>query len=92
MLLVSPRYSSYYQEFRRALSALVAERLKADPDDFGKRLDAASVMLLQRSLCGVETEDRGESQFRQRISTPNSPERMEVNRIIEFALGYPDTF
>jgi hypothetical protein len=92
MLLVSPRYSGYYQEFRGALSALVAERLKADADDFGGRLDAASVNLLQRSLCGIEADDSRENQFRQRISRPNSVEQMEVNRIIEFALGYPDTF
>jgi glycosyltransferase domain-containing protein len=92
MLLVSPRYSGYYQEFRGALSALVAERLKVDADDFGGRLDAASVNLLQRSLCGIEADDSRENQFRQRISRPNSVEQMEVNRIIEFALGYPDTF
>jgi glycosyltransferase domain-containing protein len=91
MLLVSPRYSSYYQEFRDALSALAAERLRTVPDDFARQLDTACVSLLKRSLCGMEAEDARENQFRQRVSNPNSPEQAAVNRIVEFALGYPDT-
>jgi glycosyltransferase domain-containing protein len=88
MLITSPHFSRYYQEFRAALCGLVQV---GDKEAFGARLDQAATALLARGFCGQESDNSGEARFLDRLRDPASAEHATVGAITKFIAAYPDT-
>ena len=85
MLITSPDFSRYYQEFRAALCALLGG------DAMGERIDRAAVALISRGLCGAGGDHPEEARFLKRLQEPGSREHGIVAAIVAFATAYPDT-
>ncbi len=91
-LIVSPHYSRYYGEFRRALCDLAAQRFGADPAAFGSRLDDASISLIRRGFCQVGGGTDEKAHHLERVGNPASPEHAFLRQLANFVLKYPDTY
>ena len=92
LLIANPDYSRYYQEFRSALADFLVAQHGIDPAPLGALIDAASVGLIRRGLCGIEIDNPGEVAFQQRLRDPATPDGTGLRRIVEFANRYPDTY
>ena len=91
MLITSPHFSGYYQEFRGALCGLIERETNVPAADAGPRIDAAATRLFARSYCGTESENPGEARFIAKLSDPASAENATVRDIVRFVAAYPDT-
>ena len=91
MLITSPGFSRYYQEFRACLSALVGETSGTPAAEFGARIDHAALSLFRRSICGEERDNPEEARFIERLEDPASDENRLVNAVVQFAARYGDT-
>lgn len=83
LLLTSPRYSEYYQQFRTALLGLV---------DIDGQVDEAYVSLVRRALCRVNETDAGNESFFARLQTSGTPENIRVNGMARFSLAHEGTY
>jgi hypothetical protein len=92
MLITSPDFSRYYQEFRGALAHLVAQRCAASSSEIAERIDRAAVSLFQRSYCGKELDNPEEARFARELADENSKQNKLLSSIVEFAAQYGDTF
>jgi len=91
LLVASPKFSAYYQEFRSAL----LELLRGDPDAgerLGERIDEAFIELVKLGLCRIAGGDPEEAAFYARLTTQGTEEQREADSIVRFALGHPDTY
>jgi glycosyltransferase domain-containing protein len=91
LLVASPKFSAYYQEFRSAL----VELLRGEPDAderLHERIDEAFVDLVKLGLCRVAVDDPEDAAFYARLTTTGTQEQREVESIVRFALGHPDTY
>jgi glycosyltransferase domain-containing protein len=91
LLVASPSFSAYYQEFRSAL----LEELRGEPEadeHLGERIDAAFVDLVKLSLCRIGAGDPEDAAFYGRLTTKGTEERREADSIVRFALGHPETY
>ena len=91
LLVASPQFSAYYQEFRSAL----LERLRGEPgadERLGERIDEAFVELVKLGLCRIGGGDPEEAAFYARLTTKGTQEQREVDSIVRLALGHPDTY
>ena len=91
LLVASPRFSAYYQEFRSALLELLRGEPGAD-ERLGERVDAAFVELVKLGLCRIGASDPAEAAFYARLTTKGTEEQREVDSIVRLALGHPDTY
>lgn len=92
MLITSPDFSRYYQEFRTALANYAAQRSGLAADAVAQRIDVAALGLFQRGYCGRELDNPEEAQFLERLHAADSGENRAVKSIVDFALRYPQTF
>jgi glycosyltransferase domain-containing protein len=91
LLVASPRFSGYYQEFRSALLELLRGEPGAD-ESVGERIDEAFVDLVKLGLCRIAADDPGDAAFHARLGTHGTSEQREAEAIVEFALKHPDTY
>ena len=91
MLITSPSFSRYYQEFRGTLCSLIEREAGLAPGDVGARIDRAAVQLFMRSYCGTEADNPEEARFLARLHDAASNEHATVRALIEFSSRYPDT-
>ena len=91
LLIASPHYSNYYQEFRSALVQLLGAEPGADAR-LGARIDAAYVDLVKRSFCQSEPFDQAQHDFLQRLQTGGTVENDLFERVFEFLVRYQDTY
>jgi len=91
LLVASPNFSVYYQEFRNALLELLRGEPGAD-ERLGERIDAAFVELARLGLCRVAVDDPEDAAFYARLTTKGTQERREVESIISFAVEHPETY
>jgi glycosyltransferase domain-containing protein len=91
-LLVAPDYSARYVEFRAALAQALAVATGAPAQSLHTTLDDAAVQLIVRSLGGRALDDADESLFMGKLKTAGTPERTELENIVQFVTRYPDTF
>jgi len=91
LLVASPKFSAYYQEFRSAL----LELLRGEPDAdkrLRERIDEAFVDLVKLGLCRVGVDDPEDATFYARLTTTGTQEQREVESIVRFALEHPETY
>lgn len=86
LLLTSPRYSDYYQEFRRGLLDVLGDGAA------GKDIDRAFVSLARRALCRASDSDAENDAFFLRLQTPGTAENARMQGLARFALPYEDTY
>jgi glycosyltransferase domain-containing protein len=86
LLVSSPRYSEYYQQFRRALVEVLGK------GDAGAQIDQAYVHLARRALCRTSDSDAGNDAFFARLQMPGTPENTRVNAMARFSLAYEGTY
>jgi glycosyltransferase domain-containing protein len=92
MLITSPDFSRYYQEFRTALTRYVERSAGMAAADVGPRIDNAALGLFQRGYCGREMDNPDEARFIQRLHDAGSDEHRVLTSIVDFARHYPQTF
>jgi hypothetical protein len=92
MLITSPDFSRYYQEFRTALARLVESTNGMPADVLGPRIDVAALGLFQRGYCGREMDNPDEARFIQRLHDAGSEEHRVLTSIVDFTRRYPQTF
>jgi len=92
MLITSPDFSRYYQEFRAALSQYVESSFDIPAIKVGLRIDVAALKLFQRAYCGREMDNPEETQFLKRLNDPSSDDCRLLTSVVDFTLNYPDTF
>ncbi len=92
MLMTSPDFSRYYQEFRTTLAQYVEKNAGVPADAIGPRIDLAALGLFQRGYCGREVDNPEESQFLKRLHGAGSDENRVLTSVIDFTLRYPQTF
>jgi glycosyltransferase domain-containing protein len=92
MLITSPNFSEYYQQFRATLSQLVASSFDVPLATIGQRIDIAALGLFQRGYCGRETDNPDETHFLKRLNDPASDEHGLLTSVVDFTLRYPQTF
>jgi glycosyltransferase domain-containing protein len=92
MLITSPDFSRYYQQFRATLSQLVASSPGLPAIPIEQRIDVAALGLFQRGYCGREADNPEEAQFLKRLNDPNSDENRLLTSVVDFTLRYPQTF
>ena len=92
MLITSPNFSQYYQQFRATLSQLVESGFGVPAAAIGPRIDAAALGLFQRGYCGREVDNPEEAHFLKRLNDPGSDERGLLTPVVDFTLRYPQTF
>jgi glycosyltransferase domain-containing protein len=91
LLVASPKFSAYYQEFRGAL----LELLRDEPDageGLRDRIDEAFVDLARLGLCRVAADDPEDAAFYARLKTAGTAERREVDAVVRFTLAHPETY
>jgi hypothetical protein len=91
LLVASPKFSAYYQEFRSTL----IELLRGEPDAdqrLSDRSDEAFVDLVKLGLCRVGVADPEDAAFYARLTTKGTQEQREVESIVRFALEHPETY
>jgi glycosyltransferase domain-containing protein len=91
LLVASPKFSAYYQEFRNALLALLRGEAGAD-EHLGERIDEAFVALVKLGLCRIGAGDPEEAAFYARLATGGTEEQRTADAIVKLALGYPETY
>jgi glycosyltransferase domain-containing protein len=91
LLLSSPRYSTYYLEFRAALTRRLAPAAE-NPAALGEGIDAAYLSLLRRSLCLAEAASPPDEAFFARLATRGSRENGQLQQIVDFVLRHPGTY
>jgi hypothetical protein len=92
MLITSPNFSRYYQEFRATLSQYVESNFDLPAIEVGHRIDIAALKLFQRGYCGREMDNLEEVQFLKRLNDQRSDEHRLLTSVVDFTLGYPQTF
>ena len=92
MLITSPGFSRYYQEFRASLCRLVERRLALPAGDIGPRIDEAAVWLFLRGYCGTELDNPDEVRFLGRLNDEKSDEYRLFNGVVDFAVRYGETY
>ena len=92
LLITSPHFSRYYQEFRTALCQLAASKCGKAAAEIGPRIDAAAVGLFRRGYCGRELDNPQEVNFMRRFDDPRSAESRLLKTAVDFSLQYPDTY
>ncbi len=93
LLVTSPNYSSYYQDFRRALIDFLVQRSGAEDDgQLGTSIDQAFVALFKRAFCGTSQADAANKAFFARLQTAGSAEERFMTRLTQFTLPYRDTY
>ena len=92
MLITSPNFSRYYQEFRATLSQYVESRFDLPAIAVGQRIDVAALSLFQRGYCGREMDNVEESHFLKRLNDPDSDDYRFLTSVVDFTLNYPHTF
>jgi glycosyltransferase domain-containing protein len=92
MLITSPDFSRYYQEFRTALARLVEITNGVPAAVLGPRIDVAALGLFQRGYCGREMDNPDEARFIQRLHDAGSDEHRVLTSIVDFTRRYPQTF
>jgi hypothetical protein len=91
LLIASPNFSVYYQEFRSAL----LEVLRGEPgahERLGERIDEAFVDLARHGLCRIGVEDPEHEAFHGRLTTQGTDEQRAIDAIVRFALAHPQTY
>ena len=91
LLVASPKFSAYYQEFRSALIELLRGEPDAD-ERLSERIDEAFVDLVKLGLCRAGVDDPEDAAFYARLTTPGTQEQREVESIVRFALERPETY
>ena len=92
MLITSPDFSRYYQEFRTTLAQYVESKSGVPADAIGPRIDLAALGLFQRGYCGREMDNPQESKFLKRLHDAGSDENRVLTSVVDFTLRYPQTF
>lgn len=93
LLVASPDYSRYYQEFRAALlKALAGAAPESGQREIGRRIDEGYVALVRRGLCSEGEPDPADEEFFTRLGTKGSAENQRLNAVVSFALEYGDTY
>lgn len=92
LLITSPDFSRYYQEFRASLCRLFQLKLGLSPAAIGPRIDAAAVSLFRRGYCGQEFDNPEEVRFMQRLNDAGSAENRLLTAAIDFCVKYPETY
>jgi glycosyltransferase domain-containing protein len=92
MLITSPNFSLYYQQFRESLSRVVESGYGVPASEVGQRIDVAALGLFQRGYCGRETDNPEEALFLKRLNDPGSDEHRLLTSVVDFTLRYPQTF
>ena len=88
MLITSPDFSRYYQEFRLALCQQVERRNGIAAAVFGPRIDRAALGLFRRGFCGIEGKNPAEDYFQQRLRDPATPEGKVLWAIVGFCVRH----
>lgn len=91
MLITSPNFSRYYQQFRSALCTRIEQTLGTPATETTAAIDRAAIHLLARGFCGKERENPAEADFIKRLQQSGSAENRCVRSVAEFAAKYPDT-
>jgi hypothetical protein len=92
MLITSPDFSRYYQEFRMGLANYAGPQSGVAADAVAQRIDVAALGLFQRGYCNREMDNPEEAQFLKRLHAADSEENRAVKSIVDFALRYTQTF
>jgi glycosyltransferase domain-containing protein len=92
MLITSPDFSRYYQEFRTALVEYAEQVSDVPADAIGQRIDIAALGLFQRGYCNRDIDNPDEARFLERLHDTGSDENRMVKAIVDFALRYTQTF
>ena len=92
MLITSPDFSRYYQEFRTTLAHYVESTNGVPAAVLGPRIDVAALGLFQRGYCGREMDNPDEARFIQRLHDAGSDEHRVLTSIVDFTRRYPQTF
>jgi len=92
MLITSPDFSRYYQEFRGTLVRLIAQKCGASSSEIGARIDRAAVSLFQRSYCGKELDNPEEARFARELADETSKPNKLLSSIVQFTAQYGATF
>jgi glycosyltransferase domain-containing protein len=91
LLVASPKFSAYYQEFRGALIELLRGEPDAD-ERLSERIDEAFVDLVKLGLCRVGGDNPEDAAFYARLTTVGTQEQREVESLVRFALERPETY
>jgi glycosyltransferase domain-containing protein len=92
LLVASPNFSGYYQEFRNAVLDLLRGEPGAD-DGLGGRIDDAFVDLVKLGLCRLASAlDPDDEAFFARLKTKGTGEHRAIEPIVNCALAHPDTY
>jgi glycosyltransferase domain-containing protein len=93
LLVTSPRYSSYYAQFREALAAFLCEREACGPAaDIAMQIDEAFGALISRAFCRTSHSDAGNDAFFRRLQEAGSADNARVNAMASFALPHVETY
>lgn len=92
MLITSPDFSRYYQEFRATLCQILERSPGMAASIIGPRIDNAALGLFQRGYCARERDNPEESQFLKRLHDQGSDEYRTLSSVVDFTLKYPQTF
>ena len=92
LLVASPNFSAYYQEFRNAVLDLLRGEPGAD-EELGGRIDDAFVHLVKLGLCRlVNVLDPEDEAFFARLKTKGTGEYRAIEPVVNCALAHPDTY
>jgi hypothetical protein len=92
MLITSPDFSKYYQQFRAALMRCVECSFNMPATAVGDRIDVAALGLFQRGYCGREVDNPEEEKFLKRLNDPKSVDYNLLTSVVDFILRYPQTY
>ena len=93
LLVTSPAYSTYYQEFRGALAGyLAALPGGGDGEAIGRAIDREFPALIRRTFGGQSVSDPANDAFFARLGKAGTPEHALVNRVARFVLRYDGTY
>jgi glycosyltransferase domain-containing protein len=92
MLITSPHFSNYYQQFRAALLQRLIEYTSGSAETVAQRLDLAAVSLFKRGFCGQDADNPGEVRFLKNLNDQGTREYAGLASIVDFVVAYPDTY
>ena len=92
MLIASPNFSKYYQQFRTALVRQIVNCSDVSAETAAQHIDVAAIDLFKRGFCGQEVDNPGEVRFLQNLNDQGTKEYAGLASIVDFVVGYPETY
>jgi glycosyltransferase domain-containing protein len=88
MLITSPDFSRYYQQFRAALCEQVEHRTGRPAAELGARIDSAAIGLFRRGFCGLEGDNPAEDLFQQRLRDPATLDSQVLWSVVHYCVKH----